>query len=116
MLQIIKYFIMSEFRSASRLYYDKIQKVVDIQTKIIYFLISIIFAFGITYMLDNPDLNKAQIYVLVLLFLAIGLWLSEAVPPFAVSLIIFGFLVLGLGHFYSDMNSESVALYVQKYI
>lgn len=107
---------MSESRSASRRYYDKIQKVVDIQTKIIYFLISIIFAFGVTYMLDNPELNEAQTYVLFLLFLAVGLWLSEAVPPFAVGLMIFGFLVLGLGHFYNDMDAENAALYVQKYI
>lgn len=107
---------MSESRSASRRYYDKIQKVVDIQTKIIYFLLSIIFAFGLTYALNNPDLTSPQLYVLFLLFLSIGLWLTEAVPPFAVGLMIFGFLVLGLGQYYSGSNPENAAKYVQKYV
>ncbi|MDO9261715.1 MAG: SLC13 family permease [Flavobacteriaceae bacterium] len=107
---------MSESRSASRRYYDKIQKVVDIQTKIIYFLISIIFAFGLTYLLHNPELSTPQTYVLFLLFLAIGLWLSEAIPPFAVGLMIFGFLVLGLGHYYNEVDPVNASKYVQKYI
>jgi sodium-dependent dicarboxylate transporter 2/3/5 len=107
---------MSESRSASRRYYDKIQKVVDIQTKVIYFLICIIFAFGITYFLNNDDLNTPQVYVLFLLFLSIGLWLSEAVPPFAVGLMIFGFLILGMGQYYSDVDPTNATAYVQKYI
>ena len=65
------------------------QQVVDIQQKIIYFLISVIVAFGLTYYLNTPDLDKAQIYVLFLLFLSIGLWITEAVPPFAVGLMIY---------------------------
>lgn len=94
----------------------KIQRVVDIQQRIIYFLLSIIFAFGFTYLLDSPELDKAQIYVLFLLFLSIGLWVSEAVPPFAVGLLIFGFLVFGLGGVYSEIDPDNASKMVQKYV
>jgi sodium-dependent dicarboxylate transporter 2/3/5 len=94
----------------------KIQKVVDIQQKIIYFLLSLIFAFGLTYLLVNPNLDKAQIYVLFLLFLSIGLWVTEAVPPFTVGLLIFGFLVFGLGNVYSEIDPVNASKMVQKYV
>ena len=84
---------MADSRTASMRYLQKFQHVVDIQQKIIYFLLSIILAGGLTYWINTPDLDTAQIYVLFLLFLSIGLWVTEAVPPFAVGLLIFGFLI-----------------------
>jgi len=107
---------MADSRTASKRYMFKIQRVVDIQQKIIYFLLSIIFAFGLTYSLVNPNLDKAQIYVLFLLFLSIGLWITEAVPPFTVGLLIFGFLVFGLGNVYSEIDPENASKMVQKYV
>ena len=107
---------MADSRTASNRYLHKFQQVVDIQQKIIYFLISVIVAFGLTYYLNTPDLDKAQIYVLFLLFLSIGLWITEAVPPFAVGLMIFGFLVFALGGYYSEIDPENAAKYVQKYV
>jgi sodium-dependent dicarboxylate transporter 2/3/5 len=107
---------MADSRTASKRLMSGIQQVVDIQEKIIYFLLSIIFAFGLTYALSNPALDKAQIYVLFLLFLSIGLWISEAIPPFAVGLLIFGFLVFALGGYYSDIDPANSAKYVQKYV
>jgi sodium-dependent dicarboxylate transporter 2/3/5 len=95
---------------------SKIQKVVDIQQKVIFFLLSIIFAFGITYVLTTSELDKAQIYVMFLLFLSIGLWVTEAIPPFAVGLLIFGFLVFALGGYYHEIDPENSAKYVQKYV
>lgn len=92
------------------------QRVVDIQQKIIYFLLSIIFAFGLTYFLVNSDLDKAQIYVMFLLFLSIGLWITEAVPPFTVGLLIFGFLVFALGGYYHEIDPANANKYVQKYV
>jgi sodium-dependent dicarboxylate transporter 2/3/5 len=94
----------------------KIQRVVDIQQKIIYFLLSIIFAFGLTYALVTPALDKAQVYVMFLLFLSIGLWITEAVPPFTVGLLIFGFLVFALGNYYHEVEPENASKYVQKYV
>ena len=107
---------MADSRTASKRYIYKIQRVVDIQQKIIYFLLSIIFAFGLTYFLTTPALDKAQLDVLFLLFLSIGLWITEAVPPFTVGLLIFGFLVFALGGYYHEIDPENSAKYVQKYV
>lgn len=107
---------MADSRTASKRYMYKIQRVVDIQQKIIYFLLSIIFAFGLTYALVTPSLDKAQVYVMFLLFLSIGLWITEAVPPFTVGLLIFGFLVFALGNYYHEVEPENASKYVQKYV
>lgn len=107
---------MADSRTASHRYIYKYQRIVDIQQKIIYFLVSIIFAFGLTYALVNPELDRAQIYVMFLLFLSIGLWVTEAVPPFTVGLLIFGFLVFALGRYYNDIDPANSAKYVQKYV
>ncbi len=107
---------MADSRSASKRIMNKYQRIVDIQEKVIYFLLSIIFAFGLTYFLNTPELDKAQTYVLFLLFLAIGLWVTEAIPPFAVGLLIFGFLVFALGGAYAETNPETAAKSVQKYV
>lgn len=109
---------MADSRNASRRYIKRVQRIVDIQKRIIYFLVSIIMAFGITYAIITPDLTQDQIYVLFLLFLSIGLWVTEAVPPFTVGLFIFGFLILSLGGYYNkigEVEGEG-SKYVQKYI
>ncbi|MCP4882399.1 MAG: SLC13/DASS family transporter [Flavobacteriales bacterium] len=107
---------MADSRTASMRYLKKFQHVVDIQQKIIYFLLSIIFAFVLTYWINSPDLDQAQVYVLFLLFLSIGLWVTEAVPPFAVGLLIFGFLVFALGGYYAEIDPENASKYVAKYV
>ena len=107
---------MADSRSASMRYIQKFQHVVDIQQRIIYFLLSIILAGGLTYALNTPELDTAQIYVMFLLFLSIGLWVTEAVPPFAVGLLIFGFLVFALGGYYAEIDPENAAKYVRKYV
>ena len=107
---------MSDSRSASKRYLHKIQKIVDIQQKVIYFLLSITFAFAATYFLVSPELDKAQVYILFLLFLSIGLWATEAIPPFAVGLLIFVFLVFALGGLYREIDPENATIMVQKYV
>ena len=107
---------MADSRTASMRYLKKFQHVVDIQQKIIYFLLSVIFAGGLTYWLNTPELDTAQLYVLFLLFLSIGLWVTEAVPPFAVGLLIFGFLIFALGGYYSEIDPENASAYVTKYV
>jgi len=107
---------MADSRTASNRYLSKVQQIVDFQQKIIYLLGSVIFAFGLTYYLATPELQKDQIYVLFLLFLSIALWVTEAVPPFTVGLLIFGFLVFALGGYYSEIYPEDSAKYVQKYV
>jgi len=107
---------MADSRTASMRYLKRYQHVVDIQQKIINFLLSIILAGGLTYWINTPDLDTAQIYVLFLLFLSIGLWVTEAVPPFAVGLLIFGFLIFALGGYYSEIDPDNAAKYVNKYV
>lgn len=107
---------MADSRTASMRFLKKYQHVVDIQQKIIAFLISIIIAFSLAYWLNTPEIDTAQLYVLFLLFLSIGLWVSEAVPPFAVGLLIFGFLVFALGGYYAEIDPENAAKSVTKYV
>lgn len=107
---------MADSRTASMRYLKKYQHVVDIQQKIINFLLSIILAGGLTYWLNTPDLDTAQLYVLFLLFLSIGLWVTEAVPPFAVGLLIFGFLIFALGGYYAEIDPDNAGKYVNKYV
>ncbi len=107
---------MADSRTASMRYLKKFQHVVDIQQKIIYFLLSAIFAFVMTYWINSPELDQAQVYVLFLLFFSIGLWVTEAVPPFAVGLLIFGFLVFALGGYYAEIDPENASKYVAKYV
>lgn len=107
---------MGDSRTASRYQYHKVQKIVDFQQKIIALLGSIIVAFALTYLIHSPDFNNAQIYVLFLLFLSVSLWVTEAVPPFTVGLLIIGFLVFALGNYYNEIDPESTMKYVQKYV
>ena len=107
---------MADSRTASKRFLQKFQQVVDIQQRVIYFLLSVIIAFSLTYWLNTPEIDTAQLYVLFLLFLSIGLWVSEAVPPFAVGLLIFGFLVFALGGYYAEIDPENAAKSVTKYV
>jgi sodium-dependent dicarboxylate transporter 2/3/5 len=102
---------MADSRSAShRVLY--MQRVMNYQLKIIYFLSSILLAMFLTFQLRDPAFSETQNYVLFLLFFAIGLWVTEAVPPFAVGIMIVGFLVFFLGSDYFNTNPESVKIYV----
>jgi len=67
------------------------------QSNLIAFLLSILTALTLTYLVRQPDYTVPQVYVLFLLFFSVGLWVTEAVPPFAVGIMIVGFLVFTLG-------------------
>lgn len=88
---------MADSRRASERYMQRMQRMVEHQSRFIYFLLSIIGAFLLTYALRSPEFTQAQDYVLFLLFLSVGLWFTEAIPPFAVGILIIGFLVFSLG-------------------
>lgn len=107
---------MADSRTASIKILSEIQRVVDIQSKIIYFLLSIIAASAITYMLYEPALNEAQLFVIFILFLAIGLWVSEAIPPFAVGLLVFGALIYGMANYYYKVDPENVEGHMIEYV
>lgn len=65
--------------------------------KVISFILSIFIAVGLTFLLSDDSFTRTQNYVLFLLFFAICLWVTEAIPPFSVSIFIVGFLVLIMG-------------------
>ena len=83
--------------------------------KIVLFLLSLFLATGITFFLKEPEFTDSQVYVPFLLFFAIGLWFSEAIPAFAVSLFIIAFLVLALGNNYFNAEPENVDKYVNTF-
>ena len=107
---------MGDSRIASNKFIDNNQDILNIQQKVIYFLLSVILAFGLTYWINSPELDQAQVYVMFLLFLSVGLWVTEAVPPFAVGLFIVGFLIFALGSHYQKVDPENATEYVMKYV
>lgn len=79
-----------------------IQKKINWQSKTSLFLFSIIISLVGVHFVAGEDFSETQKYVLFILFFAICLWISEAIPPFAVGLLIIGYLVYALGHSSSD--------------
>jgi sodium-dependent dicarboxylate transporter 2/3/5 len=79
---------------------------------LISFLLSFIFALAVTWLLKEPAFTTTQVYVLFILFFAMALWFSEAVPPFAVSVLIIGYLVFMLGNEHLNPNEENIEKYV----
>jgi sodium-dependent dicarboxylate transporter 2/3/5 len=101
---------MADSRRAAERHLTKIQQVVQMQTKVIYFLASIIIAFLLTYLINDDSYTQVQNYVLFTLLLAVGLWVTEAIPPFAVGIFIVGFLIFLVGG--SDSNTPGSAHYL----
>ncbi|HKK39732.1 MAG TPA: hypothetical protein VJ949_09970, partial [Cryomorphaceae bacterium] len=64
------------------------------------FIGNVLIAFALTYFIEIPDAAPEVNYVLFLLILAVGLWLTEAIPPFAVGIFIIAYLVFVLGSDY----------------
>lgn len=83
------------------------------QYKSVYlFLLSFGIALGLTWLLKEPEFNDSQVYVFFLLFFALGLWFTEAVPAFAVSIFIIAYLVFMLG----NPNLNSAPENIEKYV
>jgi sodium-dependent dicarboxylate transporter 2/3/5 len=83
--------------------------------RLVKFLLSLVLALVITLLIKEPDFSDSQVYVLFLLFFSIGLWLTEAIPAFAVSLFIIAFLVFALGNKYFNSQPEDIAIYVNTF-
>jgi sodium-dependent dicarboxylate transporter 2/3/5 len=82
---------------------------------IIFFIASILGAFLLTFLLRDRGFTQSQDYVLFLLFLSIGLWVTEAIPPFAVGLLIMAYLVFALGNPWINEDPQDVAKYIQTF-
>lgn len=79
---------------------------------VLYFVLSFVVAIGLTLLARESSFSDSQVYVLFLLFFAVGLWLTEAIPPFAVSLFIIAYLVFALGNKHINSEPENIEKYV----
>ncbi|MDR0229747.1 MAG: DASS family sodium-coupled anion symporter [Flavobacteriaceae bacterium] len=70
----------------------------NIKTRIGIFFFSLIAAFAGTYFLSPDVFSEAQRYTMFILIFSILLWATEAIPPFAVGIMIIGFLVYTMGN------------------
>ncbi|MEC5393729.1 SLC13 family permease [Bergeyella sp. RCAD1439] len=84
-------------RTGIRVYSDLlIEKSLDvwnIKTRIGLFFFSLALSIAGAYFLSPEEFTQAQTYTLFVLFFAILLWATEAIPPFAVGIFILGFLI-----------------------
>ncbi|TXE17404.1 SLC13/DASS family transporter [Psychroflexus gondwanensis] len=62
-----------------------------------------------SYLIKDSSFTEGQTSVLFILLFAIALWVTEAIPPFAVGILIIGYLVFTM----SNLESENVKQYVQ---
>jgi len=82
---------------------------------VISFILCFVAALGITFFLKEPGFTDSQVYVIFLLFFSIGLWLTEAIPAFAVSLFIISYLVFALGNKHFNSAPENIEHYVRTF-
>ena len=80
-------------------------------TNLALFLGSLAVALALTHFLAEPGFTDSATYTVFILFFALGLWLSEAIPPFAVGLLIMGYLVYTMGSPIFNSIPEDVAKY-----
>lgn len=83
--------------------------------KLAKFILSLLLAIGVTWLVREPSFTEAQIYVLFLLVFSVGLWLTEAVPPFSVGLLIIAFLVYTLGYEKFTTSPVDVRIYTNTF-
>ncbi|MGO2101580.1 MAG: SLC13 family permease [Psychroflexus halocasei] len=96
-------------RSYSRKFFNKINSTINWKSRSIQFVTSFLIALVLNYFISGEALNEAQSSVLFILIFAIGLWVTEAIPPFAVGILIIGYLVFTM----SNLESENVKQYIQ---
>jgi sodium-dependent dicarboxylate transporter 2/3/5 len=80
-----------------------------------YFIGSLVVALGLTWLLREPQFTDSQVYTLFLLFFAVGLWITEAIPPFAVGLFILAYLTYTFGNPNLNSHPEKIDKYVNTF-
>lgn len=86
----------------------KLYKRINWHSHLTLFILSLLVGFAGVYFLGDESFSKPQTNVLFILFFAIALWVTEAIPPFAVGILIIGFLVFSMGY----QEAEDVKKYV----
>jgi len=82
---------------------------------LIYFAATLAIALMLTWLVKEPTFTDSQVYVFFLLFFSIGLWLTEAIPAFAVALFIMAYLVFALGNPFFNSAPEKIDRYVNTF-
>tara|TARA_R110002050_G_scaffold169566_9_gene301351 strand:- start:654 stop:2150 length:1497 start_codon:yes stop_codon:yes gene_type:complete len=106
----LDHIVSGDSRFLSLIHYSK--KKISASGKLFWFVLVLALAGLSTYFMAAEGLTPSQQYIFFLLITAIGLWLSEAIPPFAVGILIIGFLVFTQG---SDQLVDN-PVNVQKYV
>ncbi|HEX5132693.1 MAG TPA: DASS family sodium-coupled anion symporter [Candidatus Krumholzibacteria bacterium] len=83
--------------------------------KALLFVLSLAVALALTSLAREPQFSDSQTYVLFLMFFAIGLWVTEAIPPFSVGLFILAFLAFSLGNPWFNSEPQDIAKYVNTF-
>lgn len=73
---------------------------------------NLVIAFIAAYFFRQLGFGDAVDYVVLVSVLAIGLWISEAIPPFAVGILIIGLLLFGFGTDYVLSADADVDIYL----
>ncbi|MFU8842423.1 MAG: SLC13 family permease [Bacteroidales bacterium] len=76
------------------------------------FIGNLAIALVVTYFFRQLGYGEAVDYVFLIAILSVGLWITEAVPPFAVGIFIIIMLIFGFGTDYLFSESAPVELYV----
>ena len=80
-----------------------------------YFLGILLVAGGLTWWLAEPGFTTSQVYVLFLFFFAVGLWLTELIPPFAVGILVMAYLVFAMGNPLLNPDPQPIDQYVNTF-
>ncbi|MBZ9652942.1 SLC13 family permease [Psychroflexus montanilacus] len=87
----------------------KISERLNWKSRSLQFILSFLLALALTYLIKEESFTEGQTSVLFILLFAIGLWVTEAIPPFAVGILIIGYLVFTM----SNLETENVTQYLQ---
>src|SRR5436190_13774289 len=82
---------------------------------VFFFIGSFVIALGLTWLVKEPTFTDSQVYVFFLLFFSVGLWITEAIPAFAVALFIMAYLVFTLGNPHFNSAPEKIDRYVNTF-
>jgi len=82
---------------------------------LIYFVASLVISLALTYLVKERSFTDSQVYTLFLLFFSTALWITGAIPPFAVSLFILAYLVFTFGNPHLNSAPEKIDRYVNTF-
>jgi sodium-dependent dicarboxylate transporter 2/3/5 len=95
--------------------FNRLSSVYSQNKQVFLFLISLFAALTITALIHEPSYSQAQTYVLFLLVFSVGLWLTEAVPPFAIGLFIIAYLAFTQGSALFTSTPVDIKIYANTF-